>query len=821
VGVCLVSCIGLPAQGAITVVARTGNAAPGISGASYAGFLGAPRINASGQIAYVAVLSGSGIGSSNDATLWRDASLIAREGSPAQGLAGVSFGSFSTNLRINATGHVAFWSPLSGTGVTTGSDEAIWRDSTLVAREGSPAPGLAGVTYGALSSIPALNSAEQVAYLSALGGTGVTASNDTSIWRDGTLLVREGNTTPELSGVSFGAFTSTPQINATGQVAFASLLTGTGVTAASNTAIWRDATLVARAGNAAPGLPGIVYGNLATNTLCITDSGQVAYSSQLSGSDVFSTNDEAIWRSGTLIVREGTPAAGLPGLTHASLGADLELSEGGVVAFSGLLAGSGIGPGNDRAIWLGDGVETLLVVREGDALAGTTVSNLNAGEFTLNGFGQVAFRADLATGGSAISLFTPELHWRSATGGAWNTSTAWTLGIAPAAVHDVRIDPATGLTVTGPATASTVRSLAVGGGAGVATLSLSAGALAATAGTTILNSGVLTGDGVISGGVLNEGTVRAQNVTIQGGLTNAGVVSGNGRITANLSNTASGQVRAEGGARLRLSALSGGHGNAGLVHVSSAEFVVDGTFANQATGSVVLGTAIVRFNGGVTNAGLIRIASGSASLFGTVTNLAGGLMLLEGNSNTSFYDGVVNSGELRILAGSTAVFFGDVSGAGSYTGTGNKLYEAAFSPGASPALVFDEGSSRFGPGSILEIELAGTTPGVAHDRYVVSGTLDLAGTLSIVLLDGFTPAVGDAFDILDWGGMAGAFSLIDTSRARLSRGLAWSFADLYSTGEIHVAAVPEPGSWALMLAGLGLIGSVLRRRSMSRGSRPK
>jgi hypothetical protein len=38
------------------------------------------------------------------------------------------------------------------------------------------------------------------------------------------------------------------------------------------------------------------------------------------------------------------------------------------------------------------------------------------------------------------------------------------------------------------------------------------------------------------------------------------------------------------------------------------------------------------------------------------------------------------------------------------------------------------------------------------------------------------------------------------------------------SGEVTVSAVPEPATYGMLLAGLGLVGAVARRRSTSRGA---
>ncbi len=129
-------------------------------------------------------------------------------------------------------------------------------------------------------------------------------------------------------------------------------------------------------------------------------------------------------------------------------------------------------------------------------------------------------------------------------------------------------------------------------------------------------------------------------------------------------------------------------------------------------------------------------------------------------AQTIFFDDVTNQGEIRTSANAFAIFFGSVSGAGTFTGTGTVNFEGDLTPGNSAAAVNFAGDVVLGPESTLNIELGGTAAGTQYDQINVAGDLTLDGTLEVSLINGFTPTAGQTFDFLNGSTLAGAFSSV-------------------------------------------------------------
>jgi hypothetical protein len=145
-----------------------------------------------------------------------------------------------------------------GIGIAAGSDTAIVYSAGggsgsygLVAREGSPASGLANLSYGPLSD-PVINSFGRVAFLAGLvptpgGGAHVAATNNRAIFygSQGALapLARTGDAAAEASGAasasSFASFTAIAlPAGKPGSPVFVAKLAGGGATAANNLGVW-------------------------------------------------------------------------------------------------------------------------------------------------------------------------------------------------------------------------------------------------------------------------------------------------------------------------------------------------------------------------------------------------------------------------------------------------------------------------------------------------------------------------------------------------------------------------------------------------------
>ncbi|MEM6553404.1 MAG: PEP-CTERM sorting domain-containing protein [Planctomycetota bacterium] len=134
--------------------------------------------------------------------------------------------------------------------------------------------------------------------------------------------------------------------------------------------------------------------------------------------------------------------------------------------------------------------------------------------------------------------------------------------------------------------------------------------------------------------------------------------------------------------------------------------------------------------------------------------------------------------------------------------------EGSFSPGASPALtIIDEDYSQ-GELAELVIELGGLVPETEYDVLRVLGDVDLAGTLRIALIDGYTPAVGDTFTVFDWdfNTASGSFDNVFIDQI----GISADFSTLLTDGQFTITAIPEPST--VLVLGLGMAGSLSRRR---------
>ncbi|MFG0274105.1 MAG: choice-of-anchor tandem repeat NxxGxxAF-containing protein [Phycisphaerales bacterium] len=253
--------------GALTLVARTGNGAPGFTGLTLAS-IGSVRMARDGGLAIDGFLDGPGVDGTNNTAIWSGApgalTPVARTGDAAPGMpAGAVFSEFTPGGYSvgDSAGTVVFKARVAGGGVTTADDEGVWVGApgglTLALREGDQAPGLpAGVLMDSLQFIftnPSIDSAGRITTRIALTGAGVDSTNNEAVMHGavGSIqpVLRKGDAAPEAPGFSV-AFFSQVATNDSGQVLLDASIDD-GSTFTQGIYVW-DATsgltLVARAG---------------------------------------------------------------------------------------------------------------------------------------------------------------------------------------------------------------------------------------------------------------------------------------------------------------------------------------------------------------------------------------------------------------------------------------------------------------------------------------------------------------------------------------------------------------------------------------------
>jgi len=359
------------------------------------------------------------------------------------------------------------------------------------------------------------------------------------------------------------------------------------------------------------------------------------------------------------------------------------------------------------------------------------------------------------------------------------------------------------------------------------------GALISSNGIT--NQGEISGNGTISANTsLESGILKAgagQQLAISGALGGYGVVIGNVSATSNALGTPTGSVSIHG------NTVAVGNGTGTVYSDSRASIgAVSSKGGNLNTGAA--GANIQRYDGYGTLTGDVSMTSGLYVVdVGQSLNITGeftgyGIVvgshnkgiaaptgrvelynwIVEGRTDFEVYSQGAPSVSVGTLSPGGRIFsaqgweFGTLGGSG--TVGGNVQITSVLSPGFSPGTITFEDDLTLTLSSTLVLEYAGSGAG-EFDFLDVEGALTFAGNLQVNFLSGFDPSVGFLPDWFDATSFSGNFASITWNG--LAEGKSLTFDSL--TGNLGVATIPEPSTYALLaLGGVAIFVAVRRKK---------
>jgi autotransporter-associated beta strand protein len=168
-----------------------------------------------------------------------------------------------------------------------------------------------------------------------------------------------------------------------------------------------------------------------------------------------------------------------------------------------------------------------------------------------------------------------------------------------------------------------------------------------------------------------------------------------------------------------------------------------------------------------------RFVGGPITASGDLNKSGGGILTISNDSEFAA-GATVAAGTLAVsgsLGGSVQVNAGaTLQSTGVIEGEVDVLPGGKFSPGFSAGTTTVQ-SLLLHAGSLLDIELGGSTPGAEYDHIQVTDSVTLGGTLQVSLTGAFAPQAGQSFNILGWSHADGAFDSL--ALPDLSDNLSW------------------------------------------------
>lgn len=236
-------------------------------------------------------------------------------------------------------------------------------------------------------------------------------------------------------------------------------------------------------------------------------------------------------------------------------------------------------------------------------------------------------------------------------------------------------------------------------------------------------------------------------------------------------------------------------------------FFTDGMLENTSTGVFNNnGTVEIGYSGSLINDGEFNnegAIANSGYVYVGAAGTIGGSGTYEQWYGYTMVDGTLSASQIALHGGYLA-------GSGVLTATASLTIDEGVSimPGGEDAAgqLTIEGDFAPDANSGLLIDIKGAQQGTEYDLLAIAGEASLAGNLYLYM--GYEPVAGTVFTILTaTGGVHGQFANIFAGGLQV--------APIYGTDSVSIqfgAPVPEPGTYAMFLAGLGLLGLWSKRR---------